>query len=113
MWWLWQLLRNERFEVCECVDDSEFRRDDAADDLRRLLVCREKRAAMRGGGAQGQLIPASSERIMSGSSGMSSFSRWSCELTISTSESEKDMMALAYVWRLIQELCERVGLSRI
>jgi hypothetical protein len=39
MWWLWQLLRNERFDVCECVEDSELRREEVADDLRRLLEC--------------------------------------------------------------------------
>jgi hypothetical protein len=39
MWWLWQLLRYERFDVCECVEDNEFRREDAAEDLRRLFWC--------------------------------------------------------------------------
>jgi hypothetical protein len=34
---------------------------------------------------------------MSGSSGMSSFSRWSCELTISISESVRDMVAMPFI----------------
>lgn len=83
--------------MCECVDDSELRRDDWADDLRRLFACRWKRAAIRGGGCSGWPFPASSERIMSGSSGMSSVSSWrcSCELTISTSESVRDMVGMS------------------
>jgi hypothetical protein len=40
MWWLWQLLRMvERLEVWEWVEESELRRDDVADDFRRLFEC--------------------------------------------------------------------------
>ena len=31
------MLRNERVEVCEWVDEMELRREEAADDLRRLV----------------------------------------------------------------------------
>lgn len=93
MWWLWQLLRIvERLEAWEWVEESEFRRDDVADDFRRLFECLWKRAAIRGGGANAWPSPASSEWSMSGSSGISSLPSSSCELASSISESLKDML---------------------
>lgn len=111
MWWLWQLLRMVvRLEVWEWVDESEFRRDDVADDLRRLFACRWKRAAMRGGGANVWPSPASSESSMSGSSGISSLPSSSCELTSSISESLNDMAIDVQSFPLIKEPRERVEL---
>ena len=99
-----------RLEVWEWVDESELRRDDVADDLRRLFACRWKRAAMRGGGAKVWPSPASSESSMSGSSGISSLPSSSCELTSSISESLNDMAINVQSFPLIKEPRERVEL---
>jgi hypothetical protein len=62
---------------------------------------------MRGGGALAS--PFASDESMSGSSGISSFSHWNCELVMATSESEKDMAIVMRPFWLSRECIRLTG----